>query len=63
MTILMVFMMVTFVYSVAAGVGVYMVTTTVFGLAQAIYQNKALIQAKIQTYFNKGQGVVVEKKG
>lgn len=63
MNIFIVIMMWFFVYSVAAGVGLYIVTTTVFSIGQFIYQQRALLKAKFDAWRNKGQNVVVDKKG
>lgn len=51
MNIFLVVMIASFVYSVAAGIWLYIITSTLFGVAQLYYQNRVLINAKIQTLF------------
>ena len=51
MNIVLVTMIAGFVYSVAAGVGLYIITSTLVGVLQLYYQNRILINAKLQTIF------------
>ena len=53
MNIFLVIMITSFVYSVATGVGLYIVTSTLVWVLQTWYQNKILINAKLQTLFKK----------
>lgn len=46
MNIFLVFMMGSFIYGTQAGVGLYIIVTTLFGLIQYIYQYRIVIQAK-----------------
>lgn len=46
MNIFFVFMMAMFVWSMPAAIGLYIVTTTLFGVAQMAYQYRALLKAK-----------------
>ena len=63
MNIFIVIMMAFFVFNVAAWVGLYIVTTTVFSIGQFLWQQRAVLWAKYQAWKNKGQGVVVKAKG
>lgn len=51
MNIFLVIMISSFVYSTAAGIGLYIVTSTFMGVAQVWYQNRILVNAKLQTLF------------
>ena len=51
-----------FVYSMQTGVGLYIVTTTIFSVAQYSWQYKALIRAKWIEFTSKGKGVVINNK-
>lgn len=62
MNIFIVIMMAFFVYNVAAWVGLYIVTTTVFSVGQFLWQQRALINAKYRAWRNKGQNVVMSSK-
>jgi membrane protein insertase Oxa1/YidC/SpoIIIJ len=53
MNIFLVIMITSFVYSVATGVGLYIVTSTLVWVIQTWYQNRILINAKLQTLFKK----------
>jgi membrane protein insertase Oxa1/YidC/SpoIIIJ len=53
MNYFLVFMIGSFIYSVAAGIGLYIITSTLFGVLQVYYTNRILINAKIQTLFKK----------
>lgn len=53
MNIFLVIMITSFVYSVATGVGLYIVTSTLVWVLQTWYQNRILINAKLQTLFKK----------
>jgi YidC/Oxa1 family membrane protein insertase len=48
MNYFLVFMIGTFIYSTAAGVGLYIITSTLFGALQIYYPNRILVHAKIQ---------------
>lgn len=61
MNIFMVFMMGSFVYTMNAWVGLYIVTTTLFSVAQYSIQYKALIKAKRIERKNKWQNIVIQK--
>ena len=61
MNIFMVFMIVSVVYSMQAGVGLYIVTTTLFSVVQYSIQYKALLKVKFNEWRSKGQNVVIEK--
>ena len=49
----MVLMIGLFVYNVASGVGLYIITTTMFSVGQFVYQQRALLKAKILAWKNK----------
>lgn len=59
MNIFLVIMMWSFVYSMQAWVGIYIVTTTIFSVAQMGRQYKALLRAEWLAWISKGKGVVV----
>lgn len=61
MNIFMVFMMWSFVYTMNAWVWLYIVTTTLFSVAQYSIQYKALIKAKWIERKNKWQNIVIQK--
>lgn len=61
MNIFMVFMMWSFVYTMNAWVGLYIVTTTLFSVAQYSIQYKALIKAKWIERKNKWQNIIIQK--
>lgn len=49
MNYFLVFMIWSFIYSVAAGIWLYIITSTLFGVLQVYYTNRVLINAKIKT--------------
>lgn len=49
MNIFLVGMIAIFIYSVASGVGLYIITSTFFGVVQLYLQNRVLINAKLKT--------------
>lgn len=53
MNYFLVIMIASFVYSVANGVGLYIITSTLFGVVQVYIQNRILINAKLATIFKK----------
>lgn len=53
MNYFLVFMIGSFIYSVAAGIGLYIITSTLFGVIQVYYTNRVLIHAKILTLLKK----------
>lgn len=55
MTIFMVFIMWTFVYSTYSAIGIYIVTTTLFSVAQYTIQYRSLLKAKRLEFRNKPQ--------
>ena len=61
MNVFMVFMIGSVVYSMQSGIGLYIVTTTLFSVVQYTIQYKALLKAKFKEWRNKGQNVVIEK--
>lgn len=61
MNIFMVFMMWSFVYTMNAWVGLYIVTTTLFSVAQYSIQYRALIKAKWIERKNKWQNIIIQK--
>jgi membrane protein insertase Oxa1/YidC/SpoIIIJ len=61
MNIFMVFMMWSFVYTMNAWVGLYIVTTTLFSVAQYSIQYRALIRAKWIERKNKWQNIIIQK--
>ncbi len=62
MNLFIVIMMGLFVYNTSTGVGLYILTTTVFSIGQFIYQQRALVSAKLQSWKKGGQNIVVDKK-
>lgn len=61
MNIFLVFMIGSFVYTMQTGVGLYIVTTTVFSVAQYARQYRALIRAERLAWTSKGKGIVISK--
>lgn len=62
MMVFMVIMMSSFAYSVPAGIGLYLITTTIFGFGQALYSNKTLLKAKWKARFgDKQQGEIIDE--
>lgn len=61
MNIFLVFMIGSFVYTMQTGVGLYIVTTTVFSVAQYAWQYRALLRAKRIERTSKGKGIVISK--
>jgi len=59
MNIFLVFMIGSFVYSMQTWVGLYIVTTTIFSVAQYSRQYRAILYAKRMELTHKGKGVVV----
>ncbi len=59
MNIFLVFMIGSFVYTMQTGVGLYIVTTTIFSVAQYAWQYKALLRAEWLLRTSRGKGVVV----
>ncbi len=59
MNIFLVFMIGSFVYSMQTGVGLYIVTTTIFSVLQYSWQYRALLRVKWIERTNKGKGVVI----
>ncbi len=53
MNIFLVVMIGWFVYNVAAGIGLYITTSTLFAVIQMVYQNRILVQAKMKAIFQK----------
>lgn len=51
-----------FVYSMQTGVGLYIVTTTIFSVAQYARQYRALLYAKWMEWTSKGKGIVINPK-
>ena len=63
MNIFFVFMMAMFVYNMPSAIGLYIITTTLFGVLQMAYQYRALIQAKILARRGKSAGPeIIEPK-
>jgi len=62
MNYIMAIMMAGMVYGIASGVGIYMLTTTVFGVVQFVISNRVLIKVKINSILKKWQWVIIEKK-
>lgn len=62
MNIFLVFMIGSFVYTMQTGVGLYIVTTTIFSVAQYGRQYRALLKAKWIERTSKGKGVVINPK-
>lgn len=61
MNIFMVFMIGSVVYSMKAGIGLYIVTTTLFSVVQYSIQYRALLKVKFMEWRNKGQNIIIEK--
>lgn len=53
MNYFLVFMIGSFIYSVASGIWLYIITSTLFGVIQLYFQQRVLINAKIQTIFKR----------
>lgn len=51
-----------FVYSMQTGVGLYIVTTTIFSVAQYSWQYRVLLKVKRLERTNKGKGIVINNK-
>lgn len=51
MNYFLVIMITVFVYSVASGVGLYILTSTLIGVIQVYLQNRVLVNAKLATLF------------
>lgn len=51
-----------FVYSMQTGVGLYIVTTTIFSVAQYSRQYRALLKVKWIELTSKGKGIVINPK-
>lgn len=49
------------VYSMQAGIGLYIVTTTLFSVIQYTIQYKALLKVKWNEWRSKGQNIIIEK--
>lgn len=62
MNIFLVFMIGSFVYSMQTGVGLYIVTTTLFSVVQYAIQYRALLKAKWIERTSRGKGVVIHHK-
>jgi len=62
MNIFLVFMIGSFVYSMQTGVGLYIVTTTIFSVAQYARQYRALLKAKWGERTSRGKGIVINTK-
>lgn len=62
MNIFLVFMIGSVVYQMNAGIGLYIVTTTIFSVVQYAIQYRALLKAKWLEWTSKGKGVVVHHK-
>ena len=62
MNIFMVFMIGSFVYTMQTGVGLYIVTTTIFSIAQYARQYRALLKVKWIEWTHKGKGIVINPK-
>lgn len=62
MNIFLVFMIGSFVYSMQTGVGLYIVTTTIFSVVQYSWQYRALLKVKFRERTSKGKGVVINPK-
>lgn len=59
MSIGMSVMMGALVYTFNAAIGLYLVTTSLFSVAQYSYQYRALIKVKINEFFKKGKPTVI----
>lgn len=62
MNIFLVFMIGSFVYTMQTGVGLYIVTTTIFSVGQYAIQYRVLLKAKWGEWRSKGQGIVINPK-
>jgi len=62
MNVFLVFMIASFVYTMQTGVGLYIVTTTIFSVVQYAIQYRALLKVKWIEWTNKGKGVVINPK-
>lgn len=62
MNIFLVFMIGSFVYSMQTGVGLYIVTTTIFSVAQYSRQYRALLKVKWAERTSRGKWVVINNK-
>lgn len=62
MNIFLVFMIGSFVWSMQTGVGLYIVTTTIFSVAQYGRQYRALLKVKWVERTSKGKGIVINPK-
>jgi len=62
MNIFLVFMIGSFVYSMQTGVGLYIVTTTIFSVAQYSRQYKVLLKAKRGERTSRGKGIIINPK-
>ena len=56
----MMFMIGSFVYGTQAGVGLYIMTTTIFSVAQYTIQYRSLLRAKYLEWKTKGQNIVIK---
>ena len=59
MNVMMTLMMVSIVYSFAAGVGLYLAVTSLFSVVQYIIQYRVLIKAKWNMLFNKNKPEII----
>ena len=59
MNIFFVVMMAVFVYSMPAAIGMYIVTTTIFGVVQQVIQYRPMIKAKWATW--RGAPQIIEE--
>lgn len=62
MNYFLVIMIGSFVYTMQTGVGLYIVTTTIFSVAQYARQYRALLKVKYIERTSKGKGVVINPK-
>ncbi|MFA7298889.1 MAG: YidC/Oxa1 family membrane protein insertase [Candidatus Absconditabacterales bacterium] len=62
MNYFLVIMIGSFVYSMQTGVGLYIVTTTIFSVAQYSRQYKALLKAKRGERTSRGKGIIINPK-
>ena len=62
MNIMMTLMMVSIVYSFAAGVGLYLAVTSLFSVVQYVIQYRVLLKAKRDMWFHKDKPVVLSSK-
>ena len=51
-----------FVYTMQTGVGLYIVTTTIFSVAQYAWQYRVLLKVKFAEWTSKGKGIVINPK-